>query len=310
MAHNRIYIRGYFLKYFKKNFKLYNYMKTITKILTAVLFISNVCFPLREASSNGLNYKLTISNLNYTSETSLQFDVYLLNTSNEEFRYSIGQYFLEFNPKIANGGTLTYSIIESALPELMRPRNASVSGDQLRLAMNTISSSKENLPLIPSKEPGILIVRMKLETSAKTFADVPLNLKLSSAIFKTKIFAYLDNKTIEITNSENNVADLLEKNGAVTQNNTELPKEYALSQNYPNPFNPETKIEFDIPNLSNVKLIIYDITGRAVTTLVNQELQPGRYEFKFDGNNFASGIYFYKIGAGDFSAVKKMFLIK
>jgi len=285
-------------------------MKTITKILTAVLFVTNVCFPLREASSNGLGYKLNISNLNYTSESSLQFDIYLLNTSNGEFRYSLGQYFLEFNPKIANGGTLTYSIIESALPELMRPRNPTVSGDQLRLAMNTISSNKDNLPLIPNKEPGILVVRMKLETSAKIFADEPLNLKLSSNNFKTKIFAYIENKTIEITNSENSVTDILETNGGATQNNSELPKEYSLSQNYPNPFNPETKIQFDIPKLSNVKLIIYDVTGRSVTTLVNQELQPGRYEYKFGGDKFASGVYFYSIKAGSFSEVKRMFLIK
>jgi len=281
-------------------------MKTITKILAVVLFISNVCF------SNGLSYKLSVSNLNYTSENSLQFDIYLMNTSDDknEFRYSIGQYFLEFNDKIANGGNLSYSIVESALPEMMRPRNPSVSGNQLRLAMNTISSNKDNLPVIPNKEPGILVVRMKLETSAKIFADEPLNLKLSSSIFKTKIFAYIDNKTVEITNSENNITDILETNGGAIQNNTELPDKYSLSQNYPNPFNPETKIAFDIPQLSNVKLIIYDITGRAVATLVNQELQPGRYEYKFGGDKFASGVYIYKISAGDFSEVKKMFLIK
>lgn len=281
-------------------------MKTITKILAVVLFISNVCF------SNGLSYKLSVSNLNYTSENSLQFDIYLMNTSDDknEFRYSIGQYFLEFNDKIANGGNLSYSIVESALPEMMRPRNPSVSGNQLRLAMNTISSNKDNLLLIPNIEPGMLVVRMKLETSAKIFADEPLNLKLSSSNFKTKVFAYIDNKTIEITNSENNVTDNLETNGGVIQNNTELPDKYSLSQNYPNPFNPETKIAFDIPQLSNVKLIIYDITGRAVATLVNQELQPGRYEYKFGGDKFASGVYIYKINAGDFSEVKKMFLIK
>jgi len=289
-------------------------MKTITKILTAILFISNVSLTLAEAGANSLSYKLTISNLNYTSENALEFDIYLLNTSNDksanEFKYSLGQYFFDFNSKIANGGTLTYSIIESELPEHMRPRSASVSGDQLRLAINSISSDKVNLPLISNKEPGLLVVRMRLETSAKIFADAPLNLKLSSGIFKTKIFAYIDNKTIEITNSESNVADYLETNSGVTQNNNELPKEYSISQNYPNPFNPETKIKFDIPQLSDVKLLIYDITGRVVATLVNQELQPGRYEFKFEGNNFASGVYFYSIKAGSFSEVKRMFLIK
>jgi len=286
-------------------------MKTITKLFTAFLFISTVCLPLRASSSNGLSYKLNISNPTYISGNSLQFDIYLLNTSGDknEFRYSLGQYFLQFNPEIANGGTLTYSIIGSDLPNNMQPRNASVSGDQLRLAMNTISSDKANLPVVTNEEPGLLVVRMRLETSAKAFADVPLNLQWSSDRFRTKIFAYIDNKTVDITNTENSVADIREVNGGANQI-TGLPKEYSLSQNYPNPFNPETKIEFDLPNLSDVKLIVYDITGKTVATLVNQTLQPGRYQYRFGGDKFASGVYFYKITAGDYSAVKKMFLIK
>ena len=90
----------------------------------------------------------------------------------------------------------------------------------------------------------------------------------------------------------------------------EIPKSFSLSQNYPNPFNPTTNIEFAIPKNSFAKLIIYDITGREVQTLVNEELKAGTYKVDFDGTNLASGIYFYKLETDNFSSVKKMVLIK
>ncbi len=94
-----------------------------------------------------------------------------------------------------------------------------------------------------------------------------------------------------------------------------IPLEYKLNQNYPNPFNPVTKISFEIPNDSKVKLIVYDMLGREVTTLINDETrQAGKYIMEFNGQAFASGVYFYRIVAqgGDqsFVQVKKMVLVK
>lgn len=90
---------------------------------------------------------------------------------------------------------------------------------------------------------------------------------------------------------------------------------FSLSQNYPNPFNPDTKIKYSIPFVNNsmhsVSLIVYDITGREVTRLVNQQQRAGVYEVDFKANNIASGIYFYKLNVGDkYSDVKKMVLLK
>lgn len=90
----------------------------------------------------------------------------------------------------------------------------------------------------------------------------------------------------------------------------EIPKSYTLSQNYPNPFNPSTRIKFDLPKSSFTKLHIYDILGREVARLVNEQLKPGTYEVEWNGSNYPSGVYFYKIIAGDFNAVKKMVLVK
>jgi hypothetical protein len=90
----------------------------------------------------------------------------------------------------------------------------------------------------------------------------------------------------------------------------EVPTEYALYQNYPNPFNPTTTIEFDIPEKTNVKLVIYDILGREIETLIDKELEPGKYKLNFTATNLPSGVYFYLIRAGNFVKVKKMTLIK
>ena len=86
--------------------------------------------------------------------------------------------------------------------------------------------------------------------------------------------------------------------------------EYSLSQNYPNPFNPSTNIQYAISSTQFVTLKVYDLLGREVATLVNEEKTTGSYEVEFNGNNLTSGIYFYKLQAGSFVETKKMILIK
>ncbi|HMQ78834.1 MAG TPA: T9SS type A sorting domain-containing protein [Ignavibacteria bacterium] len=91
---------------------------------------------------------------------------------------------------------------------------------------------------------------------------------------------------------------------------TEIPKEYKLYQNFPNPFNPTTNINFDIIRNGNVRIIVYDLLGREVETLVNQDMSPGRYKLDFNAVNYASGMYIYKIVTSDFVDVKKMLIVK
>ncbi len=93
-------------------------------------------------------------------------------------------------------------------------------------------------------------------------------------------------------------------------------REFKLEQNYPNPFskgegnNPSTVINFSIPKTANVLINVYNILGQKVTTLVNKRLAPGKYKTKFNGKNLSSGIYFYFMQSGDFTATKKMILLK
>ncbi len=89
-----------------------------------------------------------------------------------------------------------------------------------------------------------------------------------------------------------------------------LPSSYDLKQNYPNPFNPTTKIAFDLPQASSVKLLVYDMLGRKVATLVNERLNAGQYNISFDASRMASGMYIYRIEAGSFTSTQKMMLIK
>jgi len=126
------------------------------------------------------------------------------------------------------------------------------------------------------------------------------------------------------------------ENGVVTsvnQNSTDIPLKYNLSQNYPNPFNPTTTIQYSVPSNgvmlnsfqhlndseipkqvrddnTYVTLKVYDVVGREVATIVNQQQKPGKYSVQFDASNLSSGIYYYRLSAGKFSDTKKLILLK
>lgn len=95
----------------------------------------------------------------------------------------------------------------------------------------------------------------------------------------------------------------------VQSNNT--PDKFSLLQNYPNPFNPETSIKFTVQNTKNIALKVYDLNGREVTSLINQTLTPGEYQYSFDGRGLSSGVYFYSLIAdGLVIDTKRMMLVK
>ncbi len=91
---------------------------------------------------------------------------------------------------------------------------------------------------------------------------------------------------------------------------SEIPTEFKLYENYPNPFNPSTSIRYDIPANSFVKLIVYDVTGKEVATLVNETMTAGKYEAVWSGREFASGVYFARIEAGSYKHIVKMLMVK
>ncbi|MFA5805196.1 MAG: T9SS type A sorting domain-containing protein [Melioribacteraceae bacterium] len=90
----------------------------------------------------------------------------------------------------------------------------------------------------------------------------------------------------------------------------EIPKEYSLSQNFPNPFNPTTVIEFSLPKSGYVSLVVFNNLGQQVQTIIAQQMTAGRYRAQWNAVNFASGIYFYQVRAGEFAETKKLVLIR
>jgi predicted GH43/DUF377 family glycosyl hydrolase len=89
-----------------------------------------------------------------------------------------------------------------------------------------------------------------------------------------------------------------------------LPTIFTLEQNYPNPFNPTTVVSFQLPVVSKVRLVVYDLLGREVAVLVNERKMPGRYELKFDASGLASGVYLYRLTVGSFVQTRKMIVLK
>jgi hypothetical protein len=96
----------------------------------------------------------------------------------------------------------------------------------------------------------------------------------------------------------------------VTQIGTSIPEKFSLSQNYPNPFNPETNIKFGLPKTAGVTLIVYNQLGQSVGQLINENLSAGEYEYSFDASALPSGVYYYKLTAGEYSDTRKMILIR
>ena len=96
----------------------------------------------------------------------------------------------------------------------------------------------------------------------------------------------------------------------VNQISALMPENFLLRQNFPNPFNPVTHMQFGIPKSGFVSLKVFDMLGREIKTLINEIKPAGSYEVLFDGTDLASGVYFYKIESVDFTATKKMVLIR
>jgi PKD repeat protein len=162
-------------------------------------------------------------------------------------------------------------------------------------------------------------------TSATNAADSVLSIRKSALDSLAQVLgvtgdsvrcswrAWAFNGIDSLSSQNSNLITLVRSTIGIQTISSEIPQRFALYNNYPNPFNPVTKIRFDIPNLTgnkNVSLVIYDILGNEVSVLVNQEMTAGKYEASWEASNFASGIYFYRIKAGDFVQTHRMILVK
>ena len=158
---------------------------------------------------------------------------------------------------------------------------------------------------------GNIIKATLSKTDGTYYWVVTHTFPVASATDKFNCVAFAINNS---TTTQMNLIEIEVDRGAhitrIESNEIQVPKVYALKQNYPNPFNPTTMIEFDLPKQSDVKLFVYDIMGRTVAELASGNLNAGYHKINFNAANLASGVYFYKLQAGDFVNVKKLMLLK
>lgn len=182
--------------------------------------------------------------------------------------------------------------------------------------------SKKHI-IIPKSSSGIIINKLNSINNLKKIIPIDKlnlnkinNFELLNLLDKVITVKLIEESLLNYTPDARPLLRMKKNNVRKTIRNevfNNLPKEYKLYQNYPNPFNPITKIVYELPKDGNVKFAIYDILGREIKTLVNEFKQAGSYLIEFNGNNLASGIYFYVIqvaGGKDYTAVKKMVLTK
>jgi hypothetical protein len=361
-------------------------------------------------------YSLVARNfqLNSPADNRLEFDIYIQHTNPPVvFEFSAIQMILNFNPNIANGGVLTYSLVSSDLPPSLQPRSPSVQiistppETVMVTAVNPFPSPGNGFIMTDNGYPGTKIARMRLETSAPSFTADTANIRwrnFPNPSFVTRVYAFVGTVNTDITTpathsveydndplpvslasfgystirnsvklvwttsaeTDNKGFTIERKSGKSGQwevcgnvpgygNSAEArqysftdkilqpgnynyrlkqidyngnfmyhelsgdvvigkPGRFNLSQNYPNPFNPSTKIDFDLPDDGRISITIYDISGREIGILLNEERKAGYYYAQFNAADLASGVYFCR---AEFSskhqnsvATKKMMVIK
>jgi hypothetical protein len=162
-----------------------------------------------------------------------------------------------------------------------------------------------------------LVLDLKLNIQADSIQIFPLNTIGKEGIISPSVVKPVDNNHFFIELDQNKYKTLwfgIEKYGngvpLNVENNPIPPREYKLEQNYPNPFNPSTKFEFHIAARALVTLKIYDLLGREIQTLVNEERPQGIYTVTWSADQLPSGIYFYRLQAGTYTETKKLILLK
>jgi photosystem II stability/assembly factor-like uncharacterized protein len=197
--------------------------------------------------------------------------------------------------------------------------NNSVSGKVMRFSLSPVSNLKDAV-LYAKKDTNYVGCAISDGNGVYHIQSLPTgNIK----IVVDRLGYKGDSTTVNLTSTSNIDSVNFYLNRliiGIKQIDARVPSSCALYQNYPNPFNPATKIKFDIPKSSPLQgngsgsyhttLRVYDIMGKEVATLVNEKLSPGTYEVTFNGSKLTSGVYFYKITAGEYSGIRKMLIIK
>jgi hypothetical protein len=233
--------------------------------------------------------------------------------------------FIESRTSTADPGTVTPGIANASVVDSMAVWNQNQYGDPRFPTAPAITQTKfiygDYNPLtLPGKVGGVKTDSDTLEGAGiGKFTDLTENFSQSahlSGIDGLPIGSLIwDDTKLAAFNSAADYVQVYNKyvaEGGLTSvsNRSTTPETFNLSQNYPNPFNPTTEIEFSLPKASNVDLKVFNALGQEVATLAHGMVAAGQHSVQFSARNLASGVYFYRINAGEFSSVKKMLLVK
>lgn len=207
--------------------------------------------------------------------------------------------------KYAPGAPFASNGSEVAAPTAPSNLTATVLGStSIRINWVDNSSNEDKFMIDRSTNGGAnWLVRDSVAANVQVYTDVGLT---QNTQYCYRVYA----KNCVGTSAFSNVICSTTTFTGIVKHENEIPRVFNLYQNYPNPFNPSTNIKFDIPKSTFVMLEIYDVTGKQVFELVNNRLEAGSYSVDWNANSYASGVYFYRLQAGDYVQQLKMVLVK
>ncbi|MCX6156611.1 MAG: InlB B-repeat-containing protein [Ignavibacteriae bacterium] len=236
--------------------------------------------------------------------------------------------FSGFNQSIGTGGGYYFLSCDLASNAAGEIQGILVDNNSLTISSGSLSGTISNHPLSSSNNP--LPVSLAFFTNSVSNRDAVLNWKTSSEESEWSKVGFaagkgttslptnysFEDKKLSVGKYQYRLKQI-DNNGNFEYHNLSgsvnvgVPAKYDLSQNYPNPFNPFTKVDFQLPNDSKVSVVIYDITGKEVSVIINNEFRKADYyTVMFNGSNLSSGVYFYRIIADKYVMTKKMLLLK
>lgn len=260
---------------------------------------------------------IRVMNTTNVNDSTLAFEVWFKNTSADPVQYATGQFFWDFN-KLYLNGTASLKIISSGLPTSFQPLNPLVYLDgpsgQFRFAANSPPGAGNGFTI--NAGDSVLIMKSALICPNGFAVGQKISMFMRRTTPAVNVTYYLGTVNTSVVTACTFYDEFPRVTAISSGEKLPLPSSFALQQNFPNPFNPSSVIRYQLLVDSRVSLIVYDMTGKQVATLVSGYKTAGYYSVSFNAVNLSSGVYIYRLTAqgtdkaSSFINVRKMLLIK
>jgi hypothetical protein len=269
--------------------------------LTRIFYLWLVSFNTVILSAQNPAYLLELRNDIQVSGAVYEFDVYLLRTGTISFEYAQGQYGIVVNSLIKNGGSLTATIVAGSSDPILVASNQNPASIAYNNTSDAIMIAPKSPPtagngaIISNVSPGTRICRVRLTNTADFDKYRPYLSWTTTTIYPTQVYAYVGGANTKITAESNHTTSNLVNPilNEITSIQDNINDDFDL-QVYPNPFNNKLFVSYNLLNRSHVTLSVFDINGRLVDELVNEEQQSGEYTKTWDSVSRSEGVYILK----------------